>query len=99
MPTHVSETALPDSKPNQYVKFGTTDFEKDVGQSTIPFLDIQPVATNPSFPLSGAGIFHKGSKGSGGFVAVRIKTYDFSNHLDIDELPLPVIGVNEKPAV
>ena len=84
MPTRSEAPALPDSKSNQYVNFGPTDFEKDAAQTTIPFLDIQPLTTNPPSPLSGAGIFHKGSDGSGGFIALRVITYDISNHLNID---------------
>ena len=99
MPTRLKIPTLPDSKPYHYLKFGTTDFKKDVSQTTIPFLDIQPLVTNPPFPLAGAGIFHKGIEGSGGFVALRVKTYDFSNDLNIDELTLPDIGVIETPAV
>ena len=100
VPTRLKTPALPDSKSNQYLKFGPTDLEKDAAQTTIPFLDVQPVTTNPPFPLSGAGIFHKGSDGSGGFVALRVITYDISNHLNIDvSPPLPVIGVNETPTL
>ena len=96
MPTRLK--ALPDSEFNQYLNFSPTDFEKDAAQTTIPFLDIQPVTTAPPFPLSGAGIFHKGSEGSGGFVALRIITYDISNHLSIAPAPVPplIIGVEDK---
>ena len=98
MPTRLKTPARPDSKSNQYLNFGPTDLIKDAAQTTIPFLDIQPVVTNPPFPLSGAGIFHKGSDESGGFVALRVITYDFSNHLNID-VPPPVNSVNETTAV
>ena len=97
MPTRLKTRVLPDSKFNQYLNFGPTDLEKDAAQTTIPFLDIQPVTTNPPFPLSGAGIFHKGSDGSGGFVALRVMTYDISNHVNsapATESP-PIIEVNE----
>jgi hypothetical protein len=31
--------------------------------------------------LSGAGIIHRGTKGSGGFVAVKLSSYDYSAHI------------------
>lgn len=100
VPTRSGAPALPDSRTNQYVNFGPTDLEKDAAQTTVPFLDVQPVVTNPPFPLSGAGVFHKGREGSGGYVALRVITYDFTKHLHADvPSPPPVLGVNEIPAV
>lgn len=31
--------------------------------------------------LSGAGIIHRGARGSGGFVAVKVFTYDYTGHI------------------
>lgn len=96
IPTRASASAKPDSKSNQFLNFGPTDLEKDAAQTTIPFLDIQPVETVPAFPLSGAGIFHKGRDGSGGYVALKIMTYDFTKHLRADFPPPPsLIAHNE----
>lgn len=55
--------------------------DRDAAQTTIPFLDAQPVESILPVPLSGAGIYHKGQKNFGGFVAPKIMTYDFSKHL------------------
>ncbi|KAJ3652608.1 hypothetical protein Zmor_018559 [Zophobas morio] len=67
---------------NKFVKFTNSDFEKDAGQSTVPFLDALPVESANPVPLSGVGIFHKGRLGFGGFIAPRIFTYNFTNHLE-----------------
>ncbi|XP_033205259.1 chemokine-like protein orion isoform X2 [Bombus vancouverensis nearcticus] len=87
IPTRLPLLALPDSKPFQYLNFAPSDQKKDVAQNTIPFIDIQPVESNPPVPIAGAGIFHKGRPGSGGFVAMRLITYDFSKHLQVDLSP------------
>lgn len=83
--------SLPDSKPNQYVNFAPSDRKSDAAQNTIPFLDVQPVEPNPPVPLMGAGIFHKGRKGSGGYIAMKVITYDFTRHLQADLPPAPPI--------
>lgn len=65
----------------KYIQFVTTDDEKDIGQTTVPFFDSQAVEMKIPVPLSGIGVFHKGEVGSGGFIAPRIFTYDFSKCL------------------
>lgn len=77
----------PDSAVNQYVNFAASDREKDAAQSTIPFLDIQPVESKPALPMSGAGIFHKGTPGSGGFIAMKLVTFNFAPHLQVSLPP------------
>ncbi|KAL6258400.1 hypothetical protein P5V15_010358 [Pogonomyrmex californicus] len=91
IPTRDPARNLPDSAENQYLNFAPSDRRKDAAQSTIPFLDIQPVVSNPPVPVAGAGIFHKGRKGSGGFVALKLITYDFAPHLQIDLPPAPPV--------
>ncbi|KAM0726302.1 hypothetical protein ACS0PU_007486 [Formica fusca] len=81
----------PDSAMNQYLNFAPSDRRKDAAQSTIPFLDVQPIIPNPPVPIAGAGIFHKGRKGSGGFAALKLITYDFAPHLQVDLPPTPPI--------
>jgi hypothetical protein len=68
-----------DHTVRKFVRFGHTDFVKDAGQTTVPFFDAQPVTA--TVPLSGIGIYHKGRSGSGGFIAPKIFTYNFANHL------------------
>ncbi|XP_039313481.1 uncharacterized protein LOC105198718 isoform X2 [Solenopsis invicta] len=82
---------VPDTGENQYLNFAPSDRRKDAAQSTIPFLDVQPVVPNPPVPLAGAGIYHKGRKGSGGFVALKVITYDFAPHLQVDLPPAPPV--------
>lgn len=55
--------------------------DKDAAQTTVPFIDAQPVVTLVPVPLSGAGIFHKGRENFGGFIAPKIITYDYSKHM------------------
>lgn len=81
VPIRSPTPSIPDSKSDQYVEFVNTDFERDVAQTTVPFLDAQNVESLLPVPLSGAGIFHKGRENFGGFVAPKIITYDFSKHL------------------
>lgn len=94
VPTKTTMPSEPDSTTDQYVFFTHSDMNKDAAQTTIPFLDAQPVAPSPPILLAGAGIYHKGRSGYGGFVALRVITYDFSNHLGFnstDEALLPEI--------
>lgn len=70
-----------DSSDNQFVDFRMSDLERDFGQYTVPFLDVQEVLTNPPIPLSGAGIYHKGHEYSGGFLGFKVMHYDYTNHL------------------
>ncbi|TRY79845.1 hypothetical protein TCAL_08833 [Tigriopus californicus] len=66
---------------NQFVRFDTSDVQKDAMQMTIPYIDAQPVTTNPGSWLSGLGLYYKGRNGYGGFVGPMIQTFDFSGHL------------------
>jgi hypothetical protein len=79
--TRSPSPSLPDSKTDQYVEFTNTDMDRDAAQTTVPFLDAQPVDSLQPVPLSGAGIYHKGHKNFGGFIAPKIITYDYSKHL------------------
>ncbi|KAG6795681.1 hypothetical protein HZU73_09070 [Apis mellifera caucasica] len=96
IPTRLPLLALPDSKTEQYLNFAPSDRKTDAAQNTIPFLDVQSVESNPPIPIAGAGIFHKGRLGSGGYVALRLITYDFSKHLQVD-LPVNVETVVDAP--
>lgn len=83
-----SNRSEPEWGTNLYVKFTHTDFDKDVAQTTIPFIDSQPVTNVPQVPLRGVGIYYKGSAGYGGFIAPSMTTYDFSKHMNM-EFPNP----------
>ncbi|XP_044253044.1 uncharacterized protein LOC123004012 [Tribolium madens] len=71
----------------KYIDFTNTDLYKDAAQTTVPFFDAQQVYSKNPVPLSGVGLLHRGRKGSGGFIAPKIFTYDFSQHLLIKNKP------------
>lgn len=96
IPTRVQLPSLPDSKEHQYVNFSPSDRKMDAAQNTVPFIDIQPVKSDPPVPMAGAGIFHKGRSGSGGYVALKLITYDFTPHLMVDLPPAPPV-INHPP--
>lgn len=69
----------------KFVKFQTSGMNDDVGQSTIPFLDIQELAPYPPVPLSGIGVYHKAATPSdAGYVGLSVFTYDIANLLRPD---------------
>ncbi|KAJ8684247.1 hypothetical protein QAD02_020039 [Eretmocerus hayati] len=78
IPTYTTAKSNRKSQPNQYLKFGTTGFKYDAGQSTIPFIDIQNVTTSPPAPLSGVGIYHRNRQDTGGYLALKIFTFNFA---------------------
>jgi len=81
VPTRLIGSSEIDSEHDKYIQFDSTSAHKDVSQTTIPFIDSQPVAPSPATWLSGAGLYHKGRVGFGGFVGLRVDTFDFSRHL------------------
>ncbi|KAH8312114.1 hypothetical protein KR044_009453 [Drosophila immigrans] len=81
LPTRSTHSSQPLSKNRQYLEFVNTGIEKDAAQTTIPFIDIQDVVSNPPVPLAGIGIYYKSSPGYGGFVAPKIISYDISPHV------------------
>jgi hypothetical protein len=50
-------------------------------QTTIPYIDAQPVTSKDGTWLSGIGLYHKGYPGYGGYVGLTTLTYDFEKHL------------------
>ncbi|XP_015041040.1 uncharacterized protein orion isoform X2 [Drosophila pseudoobscura] len=75
--------SIPQSRHNQYIEFTNTGLDKDAAQSTVPFMDVQDVISNPPVPLSGIGIYYKGRNGYGGFLGPKIITYDFTPHVQV----------------
>jgi hypothetical protein len=63
------------------VLFTHTDVDADAAQTTVPFICSQPVSPEPVTLLSGAGLMHRGRAGYGGFVAPKVLTYDFAQHI------------------
>ncbi|XP_059475453.1 uncharacterized protein LOC132196671 [Neocloeon triangulifer] len=85
IPTRTSLPSETDSSSDQFVTFTHSDMSKDAAQTTVPFLDAQSVQTDPPILLSGAGVYHKGRRGFGGFVGLRLITYDFSDLLGVND--------------
>lgn len=82
VPTKSKQPNYPDSDGNQYIKLTISSLEKDGGQTTIPFIDTQELKTRPPMPLSGAGLIHRGQKGYGGFVSLKLYTYDVTPYIE-----------------
>lgn len=66
----------------QFIQFDHSDIETDAAQSTIPFLDAQPITLDPPAPLSGIGLFYKNQPKSGGFIAPLIYAYNYSGYIE-----------------
>jgi len=81
VPTKLQGMNRVDSTHDQYLQFDATSAHKDVSQTTIPFIDSQSVSPRPSTWLAGAGLYHKGQVGYGGFLGLKVSSYDFSRHL------------------
>jgi len=81
VPTKLSGRNKVDSTHDEYLQFDATSAHKDVSQTTIPFIDSQPVSPRPSTWLAGSGLYHKGQVGYGGFLGLKVLSYDFSRHL------------------
>ncbi|XP_023314915.1 uncharacterized protein LOC106649345 [Trichogramma pretiosum] len=68
--------------PRQYVKMTISSMKSDVGQSIVPFVDIEPVTSKQPTPLSGVGLFHKSHKNeAAGYLALKILSYDYTPHV------------------
>lgn len=81
------------SSTDQFIQFDSTSAYKDVGQTTIPFIDGQTVSPTPGTWLSGAGLYHKGQVGYGGFLGLSVASYDFSRHLSPGSGERPVLSI------
>lgn len=68
---------------SDYLSFSISNFESDLGQTTIPFIDIQDVVTKEPFPMGGVGLYYRKSDDASiaGFLGLKLITYDFSRHL------------------
>lgn len=71
------------SENNQYVDFTNSGLDQDAAQTTVPFIDIQEVISSPPVPLSGIGVYYKGSEGYGGYLAPKLITYDYWPHVEL----------------
>ncbi|XP_055324703.1 uncharacterized protein LOC129579086 [Sitodiplosis mosellana] len=61
---------------NKFIRFRSTDIKKDLSQLTIPFFESVPLEASEPRPLSGVGLYYKGENGFGGYIAVKLISYD-----------------------
>ncbi|XP_014242048.1 uncharacterized protein LOC106662461 [Cimex lectularius] len=71
----------PDSESNQFVEFTNSDIDLDAAQTVLPFIDTQIVAPDPPVLLSGAGLYHRGKKYFGGFIAPKVFTFYYGKNM------------------
>lgn len=86
IPTKASAASKPDMASNKFIKFTHSSIYHDVAQTTLPFIDIQPVTPSKGIPLSGVGIYFKGSNNYAGFIGTSIFTYNFTDYLNLNLL-------------
>ncbi|KAG8040146.1 hypothetical protein G9C98_000716 [Cotesia typhae] len=70
-PSKAPPEELQEITSGKTVEFRASDFEKDAGQSTVPFFDGRNLEFSPPAPLQGLGVFHRGHQGFGGYLAFR----------------------------
>ncbi|XP_071446967.1 uncharacterized protein [Hetaerina americana] len=86
VPTSCPTPSSVNSRSGQFIKFTHSDIDKDVAQTTVPFIDAQPVVPDPPTLLAGAGLYHKGAPNCGGFVAPKVITFDYSQILNEENI-------------
>jgi len=86
LPTKSPIASVPDSNTETYVEFQASSLERDVSQTTVPFLDAQIVAPQPPVWITGVGLYHKGQPGYGGFVAFRLQTLNVTDYMVVPQL-------------
>ncbi|XP_055307895.1 uncharacterized protein LOC129572010 isoform X2 [Sitodiplosis mosellana] len=74
----VSGLYIPDTTINAFVRFGPSDIQFDVGQSTVPLIDTMPIESRNPVALGGIGLAYKKNEESGGFIGLKTITYDFA---------------------
>lgn len=99
VPTLCPSSSEVTSTTNQYIEFTHSDLERDVGQTTVPFIDAQDVISRVPVALGGAGIYHKGKTLYGGFIGLKLITYDFQPHVispepSDDENDVKIVNLN-----
>lgn len=88
LPTLSPIKSIPISGHNQYMDFVPSSVQRDLAQTTLPYIDIQAVTSNPPVPLAGVGIFYKGKLHNGGFLAPKLFTYDFVPHIQVPQIEM-----------
>lgn len=82
IPARATDFSIQNNELNKFVQFQPSGIDEDVAQTTIPFIDSQIVESfDRQAPLSGVGIYFKGTRGFGGFIAPKVITYDMAPHI------------------
>lgn len=85
IPTRTNLKSTEYSETNSFLKFTHTSISKDLGQTTVPFIDSQNVTSEIATPLQGVGLYWRGVKGFGGFVALKIITIDHKTNIGLNQ--------------
>lgn len=75
-PIRTTSIQEPLQSANKFIEFGGTAIKKDLAQTTIPFIESVYIEANEPGPLSGVGLYYKGEAGFGGYIAVKLISYD-----------------------
>lgn len=75
-PTRTTNLQDPFESQHKFVVFRATDIKKDLAQTTVPFIETVNIEANEPRPLSGVGLYYKGEAGYGGYIAVKLISYD-----------------------
>uniref|UniRef100_A0A170XSV5 Uncharacterized protein n=1 Tax=Triatoma infestans TaxID=30076 RepID=A0A170XSV5_TRIIF len=94
IPIRSNADSLIDSINDQFIKFQGSDDLFDAAQTAVPFIDVQDVTPNPPVPLVGIGLYHKGRKYSGGFIAPKVFTFKYEENLKDFKKKLFYVAVN-----
>ncbi|XP_011314222.1 uncharacterized protein [Fopius arisanus] len=74
----------PEKEDHGLIKFQTSDWMKDAAQTTVPYLDIQEVITDPPTILKGIGLRYRGAPGFGGFIGFELYSHDYVDLINYD---------------
>lgn len=88
LPTKSNIASEPDMSSNKFLLFTHSSIDRDVAQTTLPFIDSQVVAPYPGVPLSGVGVYFKGMKNYAGYIGPSVFTYDLSNEINSNLFPI-----------
>lgn len=80
-PNKTNQENIEISNDNQYIKFNVTGLLEDGGQTTVPFIDNRQVLPENLSPLSGISFYVRGKDGYGGFLALKVYTFDVSQYI------------------
>lgn len=74
--------SVPNHKDDCFIRFGPTHNRIDISQRTVPFIESMKIQPKILTPLSGIGLYHKGQRGYGGFLAAKLIVYNFEPHIE-----------------